>query len=124
MHFCNKCDNMYYIKLENEDCDNIVYYCRNCGNSTDSLLDLGKCVLKESINKNENKLNITVNKYTKLDNSLPRINYIKCPNEVCESNNESFDINKREIISIRYDHTDMKYLYLCSHCDYTWKTDK
>ncbi len=124
MHFCNKCDNMYYIKLENEDCDNIVYYCRNCGNSTDSLLDLGKCVLKESINKNENKLNITVNKYTKLDNSLPRINYIKCPNEVCESNKESFDINKREIISIRYDHTDMKYLYLCSHCDYTWKTDK
>tara|TARA_B100001093_G_C26843845_1_gene1021818 strand:+ start:2703 stop:3050 length:348 start_codon:yes stop_codon:yes gene_type:complete len=115
---------MYYIKLENEDCDNIVYYCRNCGNSTDSLLDLGKCVLKESINKNENKLNITVNKYTKLDNSLPRINYIKCPNEVCESNKESFDINKREIISIRYDHTDMKYLYLCSHCDYTWKTDK
>ena len=124
MHFCDKCDNMYYIKLENEDCDNIVYYCRNCGNSTDSLLDLGKCVLKESINKNENKLNITVNKYTKLDNSLPRINYIKCPNEVCESNKESFDINKREIISIRYDHTDMKYLYLCSHCDYTWKTDK
>lgn len=124
MHFCNKCDNMYYIKLENDDCDNIVYYCRNCGNSTDTLMDLGKCVLKESINKNENKLNITVNKYTKLDNSLPRINYIKCPNEVCESNKDDFDINNREIISIRYDHINMKYLYLCSHCDYTWNTDK
>ena len=124
MHFCENCNNMYYIKLENEDCDNILYYCRNCGNTTSNLVDLGKCVLKEYINKNDNKYNMNVNNYTKLDVTLPRINYIKCPNEKCESNKSDFISDNREIISIRFDHINMKYLYLCSHCDYTWNTEK
>ena len=124
MNFCSKCDNLYYIKLEDENCNNISYYCRNCGNSENNLIDLGKCVLKENISKNESNFSININKYTKLDVTLPRINYIKCPNEACESNNEEFDINNREILYIRYDHNNMKYIYLCSHCDYTWKTEK
>ena len=123
MNFCEKCDNMYYIKLEEENCNNIIYYCRNCGNSDNNLLDTGKCILKENITKNENKYNININKYTKLDNTLPRINYIKCPNEACESNKDGFN-KEREIIFIRYDNTNMKYLYLCSHCDYSWLTEK
>tara|TARA_B110001450_G_C17667896_1_gene500485 strand:- start:3435 stop:3782 length:348 start_codon:yes stop_codon:yes gene_type:complete len=115
---------MYYIKLENENCDKIIHYCRNCGNSDDNLVDVNKCILKENINKQENKFNINVNKYTKLDNTLPRINYIKCPNESCVSNGHDFDIDIREIIYIRYDNISMRYLYLCSHCDYVWKTNK
>lgn len=124
MHFCNKCENMFYIKLENENCNNLIYYCRNCGNSTSNITDLGKSIIKENINKSDNKYNININSYTKLDSTLPRINYIKCPNETCLSNKPEFDIDKREIISIRYDHINMKYLYLCSHCDYSWHTEK
>ena len=114
---------MYYIKLDGENCDQISYYCRNCGNNNDSI-EHGKCILKENITKNESKFNISINKYTKLDNTLPRINYIKCPNEKCESNTPEFDIINREIIYIRYDHINMKYMYLCSHCDFTWNTEK
>jgi hypothetical protein len=29
----------------------------------------------------------------------------------------------REVIYIRYDDINMKYVYLCVHCDTTWKTD-
>ena len=29
----------------------------------------------------------------------------------------------REVIYIRYDDTNMKYVYLCVHCDTTWRTD-
>jgi aspartate carbamoyltransferase regulatory subunit len=47
---------------------------------------------------------------------------MKCPNETCITNNSEFDTKKREIIFIRYDDTQMKYLYLCSHCDCIWKT--
>lgn len=123
MNFCSICDNMYYIKLENENCDKIIYYCRNCGNHEDNLIDMGKCIMKENIGKNETKYNIKVNEYTKLDRTLPRINYIKCPKEDCESNDESnFDVTKREILYIRYDNINMKYLYLCSHCNFSWKT--
>ena len=123
MNFCSTCSNMYYIKLEEEDCDKIVYYCRNCGNVDDKILDVNKCILQENINKTEDKYNIHINKYTKLDITLPRINTIKCPNSICETNEEGFDPNKKEIIYIRYDNTSMKYLYLCSHCDTIWKTN-
>ena len=50
MDFCSNCDNMYYIKLENEECDKIVYYCRSCGNVDDQLINVSKCILKENIN--------------------------------------------------------------------------
>ena len=123
MNFCANCDNMYYIKLVEEECDKIVYYCRNCGNVDDKILDVNKCILEENINKTEDKYNTHINKYTKLDITLPRINTIKCPNTICETNSEGFDSSKKEIIYIRYDNTAMKYLYLCSHCDFIWKTN-
>ena len=33
------------------------------------------------------------------------------------------DSNQREVIYIRYDDINMKYIYLCVHCDTIWKTD-
>ena len=65
MDFCSNCDNMYYIKLENDECDKIVYYCRNCGNIDDQLINVNKCILRENINKSEDKYNVHINKYTK-----------------------------------------------------------
>jgi hypothetical protein len=38
-----------------------------------------------------------------------------------QSSNENE--NEREVIYIRYDDINMKYVYLCVHCDTTWKTD-
>ena len=124
MKFCNNCDNMFYISLQDDECNKIIYYCKNCGNSDNNLLETNKCILKEHISKNESKFEYCVNDYTKLDITLPRINYIKCPNEKCKSNEATFDSNLREILYIRYDDVNMKYLYLCSHCDFKWNTDK
>ncbi len=124
MKFCNNCDNMFYISLQDDECNKIIYYCKNCGNSDNNLLETNKCILKEHISKNESKFEYCVNDYTKLDITLPRINYIKCPNEKCKSNEVMFDSNLREILYIRYDDVNMKYLYLCSHCDFKWNTDK
>ena len=31
--------------------------------------------------------------------------------------------NTPEVIFIRYNEVDMKYVYLCSKCDTVWKTD-
>lgn len=124
MHFCDNCKNMFYIKLEGDDCDKIIYYCRNCGNVNNNLLEANKCILKEHITKNNNNINMSINKFTKFDNTLPRINYIKCPNEKCQSNSDDFDNNNREIIYIRYNNINMQYMYLCSHCDTYWNIDK
>ena len=32
MHFCSNCSNMYYIRINSDDPNKLVYYCRKCGN--------------------------------------------------------------------------------------------
>lgn len=124
MHFCNVCQNMYYIRINSKDTNKLVYYCRNCGNEDELTGNTNICVSKTQIKKD--KLNFThiVNKYTRFDPTLPRINTILCPNPNCNTN-KSESPEPREIIYIRYDDTNMKYIYLCSSetCGYLWKVD-
>jgi len=120
MRFCNNCDNMYYIRINAENPNKLVYYCRNCGNEDNNLTSENVCVSKTQIKKGEQSFNHIINNYTKLDPTLPRINNILCPNNVCPTNTED---KPRENIYIRYDDTNMRYVYLCSTCDHVWKID-
>lgn len=61
-----------------------------------------------------------VTEYTKLDPTLPRVHNVDCVNTMCDSHNNQ---EKKEIIYIRYDHQNMKYLYLCPCCDHSWKAN-
>jgi len=120
MHFCSNCQNMYYIRVNDNNPNQLVYYCRQCGNEDTAITNDNICVSKLQIKKNEQSFNHMINKYTKLDPTLPRINTILCPNPECETNTKNVE---REIIYIRYDETNMKYVYVCSTCDTVWKTD-
>ena len=31
MLFCSKCDNMYYIKLDKDNDNQLINYCKKCG---------------------------------------------------------------------------------------------
>jgi len=121
MHFCSKCSNMYYIRINSDDPNKLVYYCRNCGNEDKSLAIENVCVSKTQIKKDEQSFTYIINKFTKLDPTLPRINNILCPNPDCGTNTND---ESREIIYIRYDDVNMKYIYLCSTCDTVWKTNE
>jgi aspartate carbamoyltransferase regulatory subunit len=77
-------------------------------------------VSKVQLKKSEQEFSHIINKYTKMDPTLPRINNILCPNAECKTNTEDVP---REIIYIRYDNVNMKYVYLCSECDVVWKTE-
>ena len=120
MHFCSVCSNMYYIRINEEDTNKIVYYCRKCGNEDSTLTSQNICVSKTHLKKSEQSYQHIINKYTKFDPTLPRINKILCPNSDCSTNK---DETPREIIYIRYDDINMKYVYLCSTCDTVWKMD-
>lgn len=122
MHFCGICDNMYYIRIDGEDPNKLVYYCRNCGNEDNNLTVENVSISKMTMKNNEQNFAHIIHKYTKLDPTLPRINNILCPNSNCDTNLDGFDPKNREIIYIRYDNTNMKYVYLCSTCDTVWKT--
>ena len=121
MHFCSNCSNMYYIRINNDDPNKLVYYCRKCGNEDKLLAIENVCVSKTQVKKSEQTFSHIVNKYTKLDPTLPRINNVLCPNTECITNTEN---KPREIIYIRYDDANMKYIYLCSDCDTIWKTNE
>jgi DNA-directed RNA polymerase subunit M/transcription elongation factor TFIIS len=121
MHFCTNCDNMYYIRINSENPNKLVYYCRNCGDENQNLSVDTVTVSKTIVKKTEQSFNYIINKYTKLDPTLPRINTILCPNPDCTTNTKG---TEREIIYIRYDDVNMKYVYLCSTCDTVWQTNE
>ena len=120
MHFCSNCNNMYYIRINSDNTNKLVYYCRQCGNEDTTLTMDNVCVSKINIKKNEQQFNHIINKYTKYDPTLPRINNILCTNSECTTNTKDIP---REIIYIRYDDVNVKYIYLCSTCDTVWQTN-
>jgi DNA-directed RNA polymerase subunit M/transcription elongation factor TFIIS len=134
---------MYYIRLLQGDTKQLTYYCRKCGNEDSTITESSVVVSKTNIKKSQQKFNHIVNKYTKLDPTLPRVSNINCPNESCSSNGgdggiastsgaserkdgEGDDHHKKvenEIIYLRYDNDNMKYIYLCANCDTIWQTE-
>lgn len=151
---------MYYIRLT--ETNEIVYYCRNCGNE-DSTITIDNVVVSHTAlhQKGGSHANV-VNKYTKLDPTLPRISTILCPNSECPCNRNhnpmqyadraaivgsgdesetgaatsaatglgaatsaatGEDAVPREVIYLRYDDIQLKYIYLCAVCNTIWNTE-
>ena len=121
MKFCTKCDNMYYIGLNATDNTKLNYYCRNCGHIDEQLTEAGVCVLDTQFKKNQQQSAHLINKYTKHDPTLPRIRNVRCPNAIC-STNEAGKKEPAEIIYMRYDDANLKYIYICSTCDTSWQS--
>ena len=136
MHFCSVCANMYYISITPEN--ELQYYCRHCGHVDDTIASENICVSKLNVKHTTTPQTFSqvVNKYTKLDPTLPRINTIRCPNDECPSNRKSSGPagggagggdkkeKKSEVIYLRYDDTNLKYVYLCAKCDKVWNTEQ
>ena len=122
MKFCLKCQNMYYISINETDPNKLIHYCRNCGHTDDMIQEEGGCVLTTQLKTAQKSFRHMVNPYTKLDPTLPRIYNLPCPNAQCKTN---LDINEkghvsREVIYIRYDDDNLKYMYMCTVCDEVW----
>ena len=120
MHFCIKCSNMLYISLSEQD-GSLSYYCRNCGHIDSGINATNNCVSRTNLKKGAQSHTHSVNKYTKLDPTLPRIRNVRCPNAVCKTN-EAGVKEPAEIIYMRYDDANLKYIYICSTCDTSWQS--
>jgi DNA-directed RNA polymerase subunit M/transcription elongation factor TFIIS len=128
MHFCTQCENMYYVRLSGENKDKLTYYCRKCGHEDDNLLDTEEniCISRTDLKQSTSSYDHIINKYTKLDPTLPHIQNIRCPNVNCLSNEGGEQKNaekvKSDILYLRYDDASMKFVYICTHCDTVWKS--
>ena len=125
----------------------LVYYCRNCGHQEKNA-SFDACIMETSHDNEEQKIRHLINPYTKYDPTLPRLYYLPCPNDDCVSNIEKREqdaaaaaapgedggdksrsassTTKREatgeVVYIRYDDKNLKYVYLCVDCNCIWKT--
>ena len=117
MEFCDNCDNMLYIK-NNEDND-LVKFCKHC--SFSKIENTSKCIKISETKYSEDDLlyNQNINNYLRYDPTLRRIRDINitCPNT--EKCNKSVD--EQQVLYIKYDNKNMKYLYVCDHCGNIWK---
>ena len=129
MKFCEKCENMLYITVSNDD--SMLLYCKNCNYSFIKESNETTHVVSHQFNDVTDKedpdsniissvnYNVDVSSYKqylnpliKYDPTLPRMDNIDCPN--CQPAHP-------EVIYIKYDHKNMKYLYFCCNCDHFWK---
>jgi DNA-directed RNA polymerase subunit M/transcription elongation factor TFIIS len=141
--FCGKCDNKYYHRIEENQ---LRYYCRVCGNIEANVTTEALCVLDTQFQQNTHNYDFIVNKYTKFDPTLPHI-FVRCPNDACTTNSETNvetnvengensetgensggkgkDSKEKvtDAIYLRYDNTQLKYIYICTTCDHKWKTE-
>lgn len=122
MKFCSKCNNMFYIRIFNQDEDEantLIYYCRNCGNEEKMYDEENLNILTTEFKKVKQSFHNYINEYTIYDPTLPHVSHIPCPNENCPSYIEEEKPN--DVIYIRYNTTDMKYVYMCVYCRHIWQ---
>lgn len=116
MKFCTVCDNVYFIKVnENKD---MVYFCKNCANEEIQKKENGSiCIIDDNKVDDTTKYSQYINKYLKFDPTLPRVNNIPCPNTKCSKPSGA----DNEVIYLKYDHINMKFMYYCCHCEQFWR---
>jgi DNA-directed RNA polymerase subunit M/transcription elongation factor TFIIS len=113
--FCPTC--RYYLYLDQND-TTLRRICRNCGYQEEDkkgglILELD---LKE---KTSEGYKILMNEFTQQDPTLPHVNTIKCPNAACDSNTSN---KEKDVIYLKYDAVNLKFLYICNVCTTHWRS--
>jgi DNA-directed RNA polymerase subunit M/transcription elongation factor TFIIS len=127
MKFCPTCRYYLYLKVSNEiiasageSVQAIHLICHNCGYQEE---DKGGGLIMETDlqEKTSEGYKILVNEFTKLDQTLPHLHTIKCPNAACASNTAG---KEPDVIYMKYDAQNLKYIYLCNidGCGARWRS--
>ena len=116
--FCPVCKYYLYLnQMQEDEKEVLLRICRNCGYQKE---DEGGLVIEINLKeKTSEGYKILLNEFTKQDPTLPHINTIKCPNQECPSN---IDNVEKDVIYLKYDTINMKFLYICNVCDTKWKS--
>jgi DNA-directed RNA polymerase subunit M/transcription elongation factor TFIIS len=113
--FCPTC--RYYLYLDQSD-KTLRRVCRNCGFQEED--KKGGLVLELDLKeKTSEGYKILMNEFTKQDPTLPHVDTIKCPNVGCDTNVAN---KPKDVIYLKYDAINMKFLYICNVCDTQWRS--
>ena len=121
MDFCTLCENMLYVKIDlQDDKQQLQNYCKNCNYIKDLPNDKSISIVENNYEKEDKNYEMFVNPYIKYDPTLPRVNNLVCPNAKCTKKKNQ----DNEVIYIKYDNENMKYLYYCVYCEEFWVNKK
>jgi DNA-directed RNA polymerase subunit M/transcription elongation factor TFIIS len=118
MRFCPLCDCFLWMELDEED--KLQFHCRNCANVIQHSETHSLCVMDTNYIEEKTNFQQYMTKFLKHDPTLPRVKNIECVNG--SSCTKPAD-KGNEVIFVKYDATQMKYLYHCVYCDAFWKSD-
>lgn len=129
-HMCKKCD--YYMPLRPEvsvtdsgaaNTGAWIRSCKNCGNEEEEQKGLVMEVVIQD--KASDSYKSFVNEYTKTDPRLPHVKTLTCPNIGTGPENgcpSRWGQAESDVIYIKYDKENMKFLYICNHCNTQWRS--
>jgi DNA-directed RNA polymerase subunit M/transcription elongation factor TFIIS len=126
MKFCPTCRYYLYMKTtkggdgKGTSSGQLLLTCNNCGYN--EVNTKGGLIMETDLQeKTAEGYKILINEFTRSDQTLPSTDIIKCPNPDCGSNIGS---DKRNIIYMKYDQVNLKFLYLCNvkGCEKQWRS--
>lgn len=113
--FCPTC--RYYLYLDQEE-KTLRRVCRNCGFQEEE--KQGGLVLEIDLKeKTSEGYKILMNEFTQEDPTLPHVSTIKCPNMGCDTNTSGVE---KDVIYLKYNPVNMKFLYICNVCNTQWRS--
>jgi DNA-directed RNA polymerase subunit M/transcription elongation factor TFIIS len=118
LQYCPACDSMLN-NVEEEtvgDATTAVLSCRKCPYKQP--LSSNTPVVYEHILQEDKTARLVLNPYLKFDPTLNHLSNIQCPNEDCLSRSNSVDW---DVVAVKIDEKKLIWLYICVHCDTTWK---
>jgi len=143
MRFCKICQNILYVNIPEGSTHELHFTCKNCNyhevanreKTTGSLPVMTKrydntsheseldesCIMRTNYFDDVRSFQQYQTKNIKYDMTLPRVNNIECPKK-CQKD-KGKNAKDSEVICIRYDQANMKYLYFCCHCEHFWKME-
>lgn len=117
IRFCTVCDNYLYLQVEGEK-QVLQRICRNCGFRDTE--DQGGLVSEMHIEQRAAEGYTLINEFTLKDKRLPHLyNTMKCINEKCPT---SLPGKESDIVYIKYDNENLRYIYMCYICQATWRS--
>ena len=115
MKFCPICN--YYMRVDVQDTQ-CIRTCIHCGNT--ETVEKGEKISETLVKERSSEAyKIVMNEFTRLDPTLPRLKTIKCPRGDCPSNGGGAE---KDVIYIKYDGENLKYLYICDVCGEHWRS--
>ena len=117
IRFCAVCSNYLYLHVD-ETTGDLQRSCRNCGYKDTA--EQGGLVSEMRIEQLTAEGYNLINEFTLRDPRLPHLTgTLKCINGVCASNTEG---RESDIVYIKYDYENLRYMYICTQCKTSWRS--